>query len=259
MGLRASGEPCWCCCSTRPPCCALPRCCRASRRQRRGGDRRGRDRLPQRPGVASARPARAAAHGPHARPRGAAAQRDPRHLRVDLIPGAHVDGVLEGIVIRRISGLTRSLWLLAIDEDDPGTATSSAARRGAGDIGRHRRPGLLFLEIDGLAHDVLRARAARRQRADARALGRDGRHRLERWETDWSSQTGACQAGLLHGYNDDMPAFRWWEKDRARDRHQPPARRGRARAPPLRRPRACCTTTARAARTSSPATRRTRC
>ena len=42
----------------------------------------------------------------------------------------------------------------------------------------------------------------------------DGHHRLLRWETDWSSQTGACQAGLLHGNNDDMPAFRWWEKDR---------------------------------------------
>ena len=41
----------------------------------------------------------------------------------------------------------------------------------------------------------------------------DGSHRLVRWETDWSSQTGACQAGLLHGDNDDMPAFRWWEKD----------------------------------------------
>ena len=43
---------------------------------------------------------------------------------------------------------------------------------------------------------------------------RGGSHRLARWETDWSSQTGACQAGLLHGDNDDMPAFRWWEKDR---------------------------------------------
>ena len=43
---------------------------------------------------------------------------------------------------------------------------------------------------------------------------RGGSHRLTRWETDWSSQTGACQAGLLHGNNEDMPAFRWWEKER---------------------------------------------
>ena len=43
---------------------------------------------------------------------------------------------------------------------------------------------------------------------------RGGTHGLARWETDWSSQTGACQAGLLHGNNHDIPAFRWWEKER---------------------------------------------
>jgi uncharacterized membrane protein YvlD (DUF360 family) len=75
-------------------------------------------------------------------------------------------------------------------------------------------PGVVFLEIDGLAYDVIR-RALRD--GNAPALARwiaDGTHRLEPWETDWSSQTGACQAGLLHGDNHDMPAFRWWEKDR---------------------------------------------
>jgi len=75
-------------------------------------------------------------------------------------------------------------------------------------------PGVLFLEIDGLAHDVLR-RALRDGNAPALARWvHDGSHRLERWETDWSSQTGACQAGILHGSNGDMPAFRWWEKER---------------------------------------------
>ncbi|HMD55849.1 MAG TPA: phage holin family protein [Solirubrobacteraceae bacterium] len=75
-------------------------------------------------------------------------------------------------------------------------------------------PGIVFLEIDGLAHSVL-LRAIRDGNAPnlSRWL-RVGSHQLARWETDWSSQTGACQAGLLHGNNDDMPAFRWWEKDR---------------------------------------------
>jgi hypothetical protein len=40
-----------------------------------------------------------------------------------------------------------------------------------------------------------------------------GSHRLIGWETDLSSQTGACQAGILHGCNRDMPAFRWLEKE----------------------------------------------
>ncbi len=75
-------------------------------------------------------------------------------------------------------------------------------------------PGILFLEIDGLAYDVLR-RAMRDGNAPALASWvAQGSHHLVRWETDWSSQTGACQAGLLHGSNFDMPAFRWWEKDR---------------------------------------------
>lgn len=74
-------------------------------------------------------------------------------------------------------------------------------------------PGVLFLEIDGLAHEVLR-RALRDGNAPtlARWVHEDG-YRLEAWETDWSSQTGACQAGILHGSNGEMPAFRWWEKD----------------------------------------------
>ena len=61
------------------------------------------------------------------------------------------------------------------------------------------------------------ARAGDRRRADAehQALDRrTARTSSHRWETDWSSQTGACQAGLLHGDNHDMPAFRWWEKER---------------------------------------------
>ncbi|MFF3846309.1 phage holin family protein [Streptomyces sp. NPDC002328] len=39
-------------------------------------------------------------------------------------------------------------------------------------------------------------------------------HRLTLWHTDWSSQTGASQLGILHGSNHDVPAFRWYEKDR---------------------------------------------
>lgn len=33
------------------------------------------------------------------------------------------------------------------------------------------------------------------------------------WRTDWSSQTGASQLGILHGSNHGVPAFRWYEKD----------------------------------------------
>ena len=75
-------------------------------------------------------------------------------------------------------------------------------------------PGIVYLEIDGLAQPVLQ-RAMRDGNAPymARWL-EDDTHRLIEWETDLSSQTGASQAGILLGSNEDIPAFRWVEKER---------------------------------------------
>jgi hypothetical protein len=38
-------------------------------------------------------------------------------------------------------------------------------------------------------------------------------HTLKQWETDLSSKTGASQAGILHGNNRDIVAYRWVEKE----------------------------------------------
>jgi uncharacterized membrane protein YvlD (DUF360 family) len=74
-------------------------------------------------------------------------------------------------------------------------------------------PGIVVLEIDGLASPVLQ-RAIRD--GNAPELSRwleEGTHQLVEWETDFSSQTGASQAGILLGSNHDIPAFRWVEKE----------------------------------------------
>jgi uncharacterized membrane protein YvlD (DUF360 family) len=136
---------------------------------------------------------------------------------IDLVPGASIEDVWTGVGVALGMALLTTLLasLLAIDEDESWyrNVVGRQARR-RGDRTESDVPGVIFLEIDGLAHDVLR-RAMRDGNAPTLARWlRDGSHRFVRWETDWSSQTGACQAGLLHGNNDDMPAFRWWEKDR---------------------------------------------
>jgi len=76
-------------------------------------------------------------------------------------------------------------------------------------------PGIVYLEIDGLALPVLR-RAMRDGNAPTMARWlRDDTHQLVEWETDLSSQTGASQAGILLGSNEDISAFRWVEKETA--------------------------------------------
>ncbi|MFJ7199457.1 MULTISPECIES: alkaline phosphatase family protein [unclassified Streptomyces] len=87
-------------------------------------------------------------------------------------------------------------------------------RRSGADNGRSGPPGTVFIQLDGVGHDVL-ARAAEEGLMPTVAqwlADRDG-HRLTPWRTDWSSQTGASQLGILHGSNHDVPAFRWYEKE----------------------------------------------
>ena len=131
--------------------------------------------------------------------------------------GFVVSGLLSGIIV--VVGLTLvntlATSLLGIDDDDfyYRNVIKRQARRGGGAV-ETDVPGVLFLEVDGLAHAVV-SRAIRDGNAPTLARWlHEGSHRLIEWETDWSSQTGACQAGLLHGSNDNLPAFRWWEKDR---------------------------------------------
>jgi putative membrane protein len=75
-------------------------------------------------------------------------------------------------------------------------------------------PGFLFLEIDGLSEPSLRKAIEGGYVPTLARWLESGSHQLQRWETDLSSQTAASQAGILMGNNRDIPAFRWWDKQR---------------------------------------------
>jgi uncharacterized membrane protein YvlD (DUF360 family) len=103
--------------------------------------------------------------------------------------------------------------------NDDDTYTLQVVRRIAkkqGGATRTDTPGIVFLEVDGLALPVLR-RAMRDGNAPnmARWMAQ-GSHVLTGWEPDLSSQTGASQAGILLGSNHDIPAFRWVDKPTGR-------------------------------------------
>lgn len=132
------------------------------------------------------------------------------------LPWLRFDGFFEAALVALLLSLGTTILapMLAFEEDSRWYLRT--VRRQAEKAGLvNDRPGVgyLFIEIDGLAHDVLRRALASGNAPNLSRLVRGGSHRLRGWETDWSSQTGACQAGILHGSNSDMPAFRWWEKD----------------------------------------------
>ena len=73
-------------------------------------------------------------------------------------------------------------------------------------------PGVIIVEIDGLAHKVLLEAVDRGVMPTMKRMIEGNDYKLRMWETDLSSQTGASQAGILHGNNEGIVAFRWIEK-----------------------------------------------
>ena len=129
-------------------------------------------------------------------------------LRVDNFGWA----LLAALVVAAVS-VVLAVILGSDDMSEIRIAQRIARRQGI--IATTDVPGIVYLEIDGLALPVLR-RAMRDGNAPtmARWLANDT-HRLTEWETDLSSQTGASQAGILLGSNEDISAFRWVEKETA--------------------------------------------
>ena len=75
-------------------------------------------------------------------------------------------------------------------------------------------PGIFFLEIDGLAEPVLEKALREGYAPTMKRWLEEGTHKVISWETDLSSQTSASQLGILHGSNHNIPAFRWYDRQR---------------------------------------------
>lgn len=125
------------------------------------------------------------------------------------------DALLAAIVISAVSIV---IEVLAGTNDDD-AYTLRVIRRIARRQGAENRtdaPGIVYLEIDGLALPILRSAMRDGSAPNLARWIAERDYRLTGWETDLSSQTGASQAGILLGSNEDIPAFRWVEKERCR-------------------------------------------
>ena len=78
---------------------------------------------------------------------------------------------------------------------------------------KKRYSGVIMVEIDGLSINVLKKAIDRGVMPNIKKYLDEKTHTLQGWETDLSSQTGSSQAGILHGNNRDIVAYRWVEKE----------------------------------------------
>lgn len=78
---------------------------------------------------------------------------------------------------------------------------------------KKRYSGVIMLEIDGLSMNTLKKAIEKGMMPNIKEWLDAKTHCLKEWETDLSSQTGASQAGILHGNNRNIVAYRWVEKE----------------------------------------------
>ncbi len=93
-----------------------------------------------------------------------------------------------------------------------------ARRLGLPHVSSDGRRGFIVIQIDGLAYDyMLKALELGYAPTLQRMLER-GEMRLHPWKPGIPSTTPAVQAGILFGNNDEIPAYRWYDKEAAESR-----------------------------------------
>jgi uncharacterized membrane protein YvlD (DUF360 family) len=125
------------------------------------------------------------------------------------------DALLASIVMSAVSIVIQVLTGTNDDDEYTLRVIKRVARRQGPEV-QTDAPGILFLEIDGLGLSILRAAMRDGSAPNLARWASEHGYRLSEWETDLSSQTGASQAGILLGSNENIPAFRWVEKETAR-------------------------------------------
>ena len=131
-------------------------------------------------------------------------------------PGVHVDGFLTALVASFLYAIINTILTAILGIDSGGSYYGLLVQRllVKRSTGHSDKPGLVIIQIDGLAHPILAGRMRAGSVNTMASLVRDGSHKLSRWEAILPSMTSGSQAGILHGNNDGIPAFRWYERDR---------------------------------------------
>ncbi len=125
------------------------------------------------------------------------------------------DALLAALVIAAVS-IALQVVTGSNDDDEYTLRVIQRVARRQGAEAPTAVPGIIFLEIDGLALPVLRHAMRDGSAPNMARWIAEGDYHLAEWEPDLSSQTGASQAGILLGSNEDIPAFRWVEKETGR-------------------------------------------
>ena len=135
-----------------------------------------------------------------------------------LAVGVSVDGFADAWVAGWLAAALSALVNWIADAGSEDVFLGQALRRMARSQGPRpaERPGVLIVQLDGLSAPLLSWAVKAGNLANLGRWLRTGTHAMVGWHTGLPSTTPASQAGILHGVDTQVPAFRWYEKETGR-------------------------------------------
>lgn len=136
-----------------------------------------------------------------------------------VVPGVEITDLWTGVWLVIAMTIVNAIVgaLLSLDEDaafDRNVTAKLVQQRG--NVVQTDVPGFLYLEIDGLSRVLLERALAQGHLPTLKKWQERGTHQIIDWHTDFTAQTGAMQAGILQGSNENLPAYRWWDRAQGR-------------------------------------------
>jgi uncharacterized membrane protein YvlD (DUF360 family) len=132
-----------------------------------------------------------------------------------VVPGVSVEGTATAVWGAVLLTILNTLFaeLVAVSDDDSfyGVLVRRLAAHNFG-LASEPTPGLLIVQIDGLSLPVLEGAIRGGRVPVLGGLVREDGATLHPWVALLPPTTPASQAGILHGRNDGIVGFRWYEK-----------------------------------------------
>ncbi len=140
-------------------------------------------------------------------------------VALEVAPGIRSDSFATTFAAAWVAAAigTALAWLTTAGTDEAYDASlRRRAVRSTDQLSDPEVDGVLFVQIDGVAYPVLQWALAAGTVPTLRRWIHDGTHVLAEWTPQLPCTTPASQLGILHGSVDQVPAFRWYDRELGR-------------------------------------------
>ena len=141
------------------------------------------------------------------------------YLALSLTPGVSGDTFWAAFLTAWIVAIVAQVIGWSVGADESSTFLAEVLRRATRhpvDPPTDGATGVVFVQMDGVSYPLLEWALLAGNLPTLNRWMRAGTHHARPWTTRLPSTTPVSQAGILHGSTHDMPAFRWFEKERGR-------------------------------------------